>query len=54
MLKTHYFRGLTLAIVALGVAVAMPQAHQEQQGVRPRQDHRVRRPVLARHELRRD
>jgi hypothetical protein len=27
MLKTHYFRGLTLAIVALGVAVAMPQAH---------------------------
>jgi hypothetical protein len=25
MLKTHYFRGLTLAIVALGVA--MPQAH---------------------------
>src|SRR4030081_1660933 len=27
MLKTHYFRGLTLGIVALGVAVAMPQAH---------------------------
>ena len=27
MSNTHRFRGLTLAIVALGVAVAMPQAH---------------------------
>jgi len=27
MSNTHRFRGLTVAIVALGVAAAMPQAH---------------------------